>query len=88
VQSEGQSIVTSRSVPQQTAQMVSPFAGQNLLGGRFSQIGQAKALFSSRNKVSSARNSHYATEGAVACRHRSCDVPAARFPNRCETSAG
>jgi hypothetical protein len=46
--------------------MVSPFAGQNLLGGRFSQIGQAKPLVSFRNNVATAWNSHYATEGAVA----------------------
>jgi hypothetical protein len=31
---------TSRSVPQQTAQILSPLAGQNLAGLRFSQIGQ------------------------------------------------
>jgi len=35
-----QSMVTSRPMPQQTAQMVSPLAGQNRLGLRFSQIGQ------------------------------------------------
>jgi hypothetical protein len=39
-------MVTSRSVPQQTEQIVSLFAGQNLLGGRFSQIGQAKSVVS------------------------------------------
>ncbi len=33
-------MVTSRSRPQHTAQIFSPFAGQNRLGGRFSQIGQ------------------------------------------------
>jgi hypothetical protein len=32
--------VTSRSRPQQTAQIFSPIAGQNRFGGRFSQIGQ------------------------------------------------
>src|SRR5208283_5848076 len=31
---------TSRSVPQQTAQIFSPLAGQNLTGLRFSHIGQ------------------------------------------------
>ena len=31
---------TSRSVPQQTAQIFSPFAGQNLAAFRFRQIGQ------------------------------------------------
>jgi len=35
-----QSMVTSRPVPQQTAQMVSPFAGQNRAPLRFSQMGQ------------------------------------------------
>src|SRR6266576_4859376 len=39
-QSEGQSIVTSRSVPQQTAQIFSPLAGQKRAALRFSQIGQ------------------------------------------------
>jgi hypothetical protein len=34
---------TSRSVPQQTAQIFSPFAGQNLAALRFSQIGQVTA---------------------------------------------
>src|SRR5258705_12947124 len=33
-------MVTSRSVPQQTAQIFSPFAGQNRAAFRFSQIGQ------------------------------------------------
>jgi hypothetical protein len=33
-------MVTSRSVPQHTAQMDSPFAGQNRFGFLFSQIGQ------------------------------------------------
>src|SRR6266436_409718 len=33
-------MVTSRSVPQQTAQIFSPFAGQNRAALRFSQIGQ------------------------------------------------
>jgi hypothetical protein len=33
-------MVTSRCVPQQIAQIRSPFAGQNRFGGRFSQIGQ------------------------------------------------
>jgi len=32
--------VTSRSVPQQTAQIFSPLAGQNRAALRFSQIGQ------------------------------------------------
>jgi hypothetical protein len=32
--------VTSRSVPQQTAQIFSPFAGQKRTALRFSQIGQ------------------------------------------------
>jgi hypothetical protein len=36
----GQSIVTSRPPPQHTAQIFSPFAGQNLFGGRLSQIAQ------------------------------------------------
>jgi hypothetical protein len=35
-------MVTSRPVPQQTAQMVSPLAGQNRAPLRFSQIGQDK----------------------------------------------
>src|SRR5438876_10413516 len=39
-QSDGQSMVTSRSVPQQTAQIFSPLAGQKRAGLRFSQIGQ------------------------------------------------
>jgi hypothetical protein len=39
-QSDGQSIETSRSVPQQTAQIFSPLAGQNRSAFRFSQIGQ------------------------------------------------
>src|ERR1700737_3572433 len=34
-------MVTSRPVPQQTAQMVSPFAGQKRAPFRFSQTGQA-----------------------------------------------
>jgi len=42
MQSRGQSIVTSRCVPQQIAQIRSPLAGQNRFGGRFSQIGQLK----------------------------------------------
>src|SRR5258707_4169087 len=33
-------MVTSRPVPQQTAQIFSPLAGQNRSGLRFSQIGQ------------------------------------------------
>src|SRR6267378_8291485 len=33
-------MVTSRSMPQQTAQIFSPFAGQNRAALRFSQIGQ------------------------------------------------
>src|SRR6266852_8360380 len=33
-------MVTSRSVPHQTAQIFSPFAGQNRAALRFSQIGQ------------------------------------------------
>ena len=37
-------MVTSRPVPQQMAQMVSPFAGQKRLGLRFSQIGQDTRL--------------------------------------------
>src|SRR5437016_4842224 len=40
-QSATQSMVTSRPVPQQTAQMDSPFAGQYRDGFRFSQIGHA-----------------------------------------------
>jgi hypothetical protein len=40
VHSEGQSIVTSRSVPQHTAQINSPFAGQNRFAFRFPHIGQ------------------------------------------------
>src|SRR6516162_4933556 len=39
-QSAGQSILTSRSVPQQTAQIFSPLAGQNRDALRFPQIGQ------------------------------------------------
>src|SRR5438309_9498496 len=39
-QSDGQSMVTSRSVPQQTAQIFSPLAGQKRAGLRLSQIGQ------------------------------------------------
>jgi hypothetical protein len=39
-QSAGQLIVTSRSVPQQTAQIFSPFAGQKRFGFLFSQMGQ------------------------------------------------
>jgi hypothetical protein len=39
-QSDGQSMVTSRSVPQQTAQIFSPLAGQKRSAFRFSQIGQ------------------------------------------------
>jgi hypothetical protein len=39
-QSEGQSMLTSRSVPQQTEQMFSPLAGQNLFTLRLLQIGQ------------------------------------------------
>jgi hypothetical protein len=35
-------MVTSRSVPQHTAQMVSALAGQNRFGLRFWQMGQAK----------------------------------------------
>jgi hypothetical protein len=34
---------TSRSLPQQTAQIFSPLAGQNLSALRFSQIGQITA---------------------------------------------
>jgi hypothetical protein len=41
-------MVTSRSFPQQIAQIFSPFAGQNRFGGRFSQIGQAIPLPSHR----------------------------------------
>src|SRR5205814_7063706 len=40
VQSEGQSMVTSRSLPQQTAQIFSALAGQKRSALRFSQIGQ------------------------------------------------
>src|SRR6516165_11861518 len=39
-QSEGQSMVTSLSVAQSTVQMLSDFAGQNLLALRLLQIGQ------------------------------------------------
>ena len=39
-QSEGQSMVTSRSLPQQTAQIFSALAGQKRSPLRFSQIGQ------------------------------------------------
>src|SRR5260370_13107921 len=39
-QSGVESMVTSRPVPQQTAQMVSPLAGQKRAPLRFSQIGQ------------------------------------------------
>jgi hypothetical protein len=35
-------MVTSRPVPQQTAQIVSPLAGQNRAPLRFSQMGQIK----------------------------------------------
>jgi hypothetical protein len=42
-------MVTSRSVPQQTEQITSPLAGQNLFGGRFSQIGQVKWVVSREN---------------------------------------
>jgi hypothetical protein len=35
-------MVISRSVPQQTAQMLSPLAGQNLFALRLLQIGQIK----------------------------------------------
>ncbi len=45
-QSAGQSIVTSRSVPHQTAQMSSVLAGQYRLGGRFWQMGQGKRVLS------------------------------------------
>jgi hypothetical protein len=41
-------MVTSRSLPQQMAQIFSPFAGQNRLGGRFSQMGQLIRLLSNR----------------------------------------
>ena len=37
----GQSMVNSRSVPQQTAQIFSPLAGQNRTALRFSQMGQS-----------------------------------------------
>jgi hypothetical protein len=36
-------MVTSRSVPQHTAQIFSPFAGQNRFGFRFPQMGQFNA---------------------------------------------
>src|SRR5579871_1183058 len=52
----GQSIVTSRSVPQHTVQMFSPFAGQNRPSFLFSQIGQGK------------RNSPDASHGRIPCR--------------------
>jgi hypothetical protein len=60
--------------------MVSIFAGQNLFGGRFSQIGQAKPLVSSRNRVATAQKNHYATDGAAACRHASGGVPKSPRP--------
>jgi hypothetical protein len=37
-------MVTSRPVPQQTAQIFSPLAGQNRSGLRFSQIGQGTGI--------------------------------------------
>jgi hypothetical protein len=43
-------MVTSRSVPQQTEQMFSPFAGQYLFALRFWQIGQAND-FSQRARL-------------------------------------
>jgi len=40
----GQSIETSRSVPQHTEQIFSPLAGQKRAGLRFSQIGQGTGI--------------------------------------------
>jgi hypothetical protein len=40
---------TSRSVPQQIAQMLSPRAGQNLFALRLLQIGQIKAWLLGRH---------------------------------------
>jgi hypothetical protein len=56
VQSGVQSIVTSRPVPQQTAQIVSPLAGQKRVPLRFSQIGQTTdAPSGSKNRKNTPR---------------------------------
>jgi hypothetical protein len=49
-------MVTSRSVPQQTAQMLSPLAGQNLFAFRLLQIGQIKRWLLERHCAPSARD--------------------------------
>jgi len=54
-------MVTSRSVPQQTAQITSALAGHERLGGRFSHMGQVKPKLSS--KGDEGRKPHYATTG-------------------------
>jgi len=49
-------MVTSRSVPQQTAQMLSPLAGQNLFALRLLQIGQINRWLLGRRCAPSARD--------------------------------
>src|SRR6267154_1102613 len=54
-------MVTSRSVPQQTAQIFSPFAGQNRAALRFSQIGQG----TESPMTPCGRSAEYAAEAKI-----------------------
>src|SRR5205085_10364907 len=67
-------MVTSRSVPQQTAQIFSPLAGQKRFGLRFSQMGQDTG-----SKNTWRRRKNKVSAGSAGTKPRRIKLAAARF---------